>query len=266
MKIWGLWLLPLLAGCMPHADMPQTGPAAAVAPAQMMFPANVMPHIGDTVTGHVQFLNREMTLPAGAWKVASTQAMMAKTTGLAAAAIALIRVQGTSLQSILVFGGNARPVPNGFAANKLCQSSDVIWNDVAQNTPQGDQDCSTVNFERTVLWRMTGKNVAAGVMNQLDLLNVQPPNIMVSVMAHEANRNWTLDEFLFENPDLAGITPDLSTQRAQSSWVGFRAASDPARQKFIDDLKTLAAPMRAALRRQIATPAPYLPGTGLTPA
>jgi hypothetical protein len=83
---------------------------------------------------------------------------------------------------------------------------------------------------------------------------------------HEANRNWMLDEYVFENPDLAGITPDMSTQRAQSAWTAFRLPGDPAKQKFVDDLKRRAEPMRAALRRQIQAPAPYLPGTGLTPA
>ncbi len=250
MRSWGLLLLPLLAGCMPRADMAPIGTNAAMLPPQMNFPSAMLPRVGENFTGTLPFLNREMRLPAGSWKVAATQAIVAKNVGLAGAFVALTKIQGTSLQNVLIFFGNARPAPDGFPANKLCQTSDVIWNDVAQNLPQGDQDCAVINFERPVLWRSGNKNAAAGVMSQLDLLNVQPPNIMVSVSVHEANRNWVFDEFLAENPDLAGIAPDMSTQRAQSSWVGFRAAGDPAKQKFIDDLKALAAPMRATLRRR----------------
>ena len=266
MKSWGLLLLPLLAGCMPHAETAPVGTNAAMTTPQMIFPSAMLPRVGENHTGSLPFLNREMRLPAGVWKVASTQAIVVKNLGVAGAFVALTKIQGASLQGVLIIFGNARPAPNGFPANKLCQTSDVIWNDVAQNLPQGEQNCAVINFERPVLWRTGNKNVAAGVMSQLDLLNVQPPNIMVSVSVHEANRNWVLDEFLAENPDLAGIPPDMSTQRAQSSWVGFRAAGDPAKQKFIDDLKALATPIRAALRGQIQTPAPYLPGTGLTPA
>jgi hypothetical protein len=261
-----LLLLPLLAGCMPRADLVPSQASTRMPLQVAAYPPSVLPRVNENFSGSLPFLNRNMTLPAGSWKVANVAVAANKNVGLVGAIVALVRTQGTSLQGVLVFAGNARPLPNGGPVNKLCQMSDVIWNDVRAAVPQGEQDCASVNFERTAFWRAGTNNLTTGIMTQLDLLNVQPPNIMVSVGIHEANRNWMLDEYVFENPDLAGITPDMSTQRAQSAWTAFRLPGDPAKQKFVDDLKRRAEPMRAALRRQIQAPAPYLPGTGLTPA
>jgi hypothetical protein len=260
--VGGLWL----AGCMPKADQVPLHYGTTVPAQAMVFPAALMPQVNQNFTGSMQFLNRGMALPPGTWRVAATQALANKSVGLVGAIVALVQTQGTSLRSVLIFAGNARPSNTGFPVSLLCRASDVIWNDVRQAVPQGDQDCAVVNFERVALWRAVPRTITAGIMGQLDMLNVQPPNMVVSVSVHEANRNWELDETLLDNPDLQGIAPDMSTQRAQSAWTAFRLSADPAKQRFVEDLKARAAPLRTALRRQIDAPAPYLPHTGLTPA
>ena len=267
MMRWGcLLVLPLLCGCTQHPYSASSPPAMGIQTQHVVFPPSVLPGVGTEASGSITFLNRNMVLPEGHWRVAATQAIMAKGTGLAGAFMALIRVEGTTLRGVLVLAGNARPAPNGFPVSPFCQASDVIWNDVRQAMPQGEQDCALITFERPALWRSAPRTLFAGILQQLDLLNVQPPNYLVILDAHEANRNWSLDEWLYENPDADGIAPDLSTQRALSSWTAFRLASDPARQHFVDDLKARAAPLRLSLRRQIEAHAPYIPNSGLTPA
>jgi hypothetical protein len=225
---------------------------------------SVVPGMGQEFTGSVPFLDRQMALPPGVWKVARSQAVGTKTIGLVGALLTLVQAEGPILQGLVMFSGNARPLPHGFALNQLCLMSDVLWNDIRQAVPQGEQDCAVINFERPALWR--GRPMTAPLMNELDLLNVQPPNFTVSLGVVEANQNWSMTETVIVNPDLEGITPDLSTQRAQSAWTAFRLPADPAKQRLIEKLKQRAAKLRADLRREIQTPAPYLPHTNLTPA
>jgi hypothetical protein len=265
MRRWALLLPALLAGCAPQQRM-APGQFAAAPVQHVVFPPSMLPQVNQQFTGAMPFLNRNMTLPEGSWKVASTQALTGKGMGLVGALVALVRTDGPTLRGILLFAGNARPAPGGFPISNLCQASDVIWNDVRVAQPNGEQDCATINFERPALWRALPRGVVSGIMGQLDLLNVQPPNIVVSVAVHEANLNWSLDETLITNPELAGIPPDMSTQRAQSAWTAFRVARDPARQHYVESLQQKAAPIRMELRRLIQAPAPYVPQSGLTPA
>ena len=227
-------------------------------------PPSVVPGMGQEFTGSVPFLGRQMALPPGLWKVARSQAVGTKAIGLIGALLTMVQAEGPILQGLIMFSGNARPMPHGFTLNQLCVASDVLWNDIRQAVPQGEQDCATINFERPALWR--SNPLTAPLMNQLDLLNVQPPNITVSLGVAESNQNWSMTETVIVNPDLEGITPDLATQRAQSAWTAFRLSADPAKQRLIEKLKQRAETIRADLRRKIQSPPPTLTPTNLTPA
>ncbi len=261
-----LLLLPMLAGCVPQRTASPGRIPLTVQNGPTMLPASLLPPLNQDASGSITFLNRSMALPEGQWKVAATQSVSTKTGVLVGAFVALVRIEGTTLNGVISLFGNAAPAPNGFPLSVTCQSTDVIWNDIPRAIPQGEQDCASINFVRPALWRSVPQSLTASVMKQLDLLNVQPPNYMVGLLVHESNRNWTLDEIFYQNPDIAGVPPDTSTQRALSAWAPFRVASDPGRQRFVDELKQRAAPLRLSVRRQIEAHAPYIPHSGLTPA
>ncbi len=259
-------VVAMLGGCVPRTGAPAMRSAGLVQAPPGAFPAAMLPPMSQNFSGSMMFLNREMILPEGRWKVAAIQAIGSKTAGLVVGIVALVRTDGPTLRGVLILSGNAKPLPNGFPVSVICQSSDVIWNDIRQAAPQGEQDCAAINFERPALWRAAQKTVFPGIMGALDLLNVQTPNYLVGVVVHEANLNWALDEMYLANPDAEGIAPDLSTQRALSGWAAFHLAADPQRQHFVDELKARVAPLRLALRRHIEEHAPYIPHSGLTPA
>ncbi len=267
MRRWTcLLLVPLMAGCVPQSSLTPARIPLAIQNGSSMFPAAMVPPLNQDASASITFLNRTMLLPEGRWKVAATQAVSTKTGVLIGAFMALVRVDGPTLNGVLVLSGNAQPASNGFPVSVVCRATDVIWNDIPRALPQGDQDCASIGFVRPALWRTVPQSISAATMRQLDLLNVQPPNYMIALVIHESNRNWTLDEVFYQNPDIAGVPPDMSTQPALSAWAPFRVASDPARQRFVDELKQRAAPLRLSLRRQIEAHAPYIPRSGLTPA
>jgi hypothetical protein len=263
MRIVRVLAAMLVAGCAPQAQRSDGGAAAitSVAPVVM----NGFPQANDSYTGSVPFLGRTVPLPEGTWTVLVTQGLTLNKVGLVAATMALIRHDGPMLRGIIQIGGNTRPFPR-MPVNTVCTSSDVIWNDVREAIANGRQDCTAITFQRPVLWREQPKSFGYEIEKSLDALGIQAPNIMVMLVIHESSARWFIGETLYANPDLEGITPDMSTQRSQSAWTAFNLPRDPRKQQFIDKLKAQAGPLRAALRQQIDGPPPYVPASGLTPA
>jgi hypothetical protein len=263
MRIVHVLAAMLVASCAPQVQHNDGGAASitSVAPVVM----NGFPQANDTYTGTVPFLGRTVPLPEGTWTVLVTHGVSVNKVGLVAASMALIRHDGPTLRGIIQIGGNTRPFPR-MPVNAACTSSDVLWNDVREATANGRQDCSVISFQRPVLWREQQKSFGYLIEKSLDALGIQAPNIMVMLFVHEASAQWFVGETLYANPDLEGITPDMSTQRSQSAWTAFNLPRDPRKQQFIDKLKAQAGPLRAALRQQIDGPAPYVPTSGLTPA
>jgi hypothetical protein len=272
--MWVLGLLPLLGGCAGQG-VPQTPQAqaarlaAAIAAAgisTVTLPVSGQPQINQSFTGAVPVFGRNVPLPPGAWTMAAARSVNARSAGTLASSIALIQRDGARLRAIFLVINSVRPMTNGAPVGTACTSSDVLWNDIRVAVPHGDQDCALVFFERPVLWRQKPNELQYQLVTQFDALGIQPPNILVGLAVHEANRGGTIDAVLLQNPDLDGITPDMATQRAQSAWTAFNYPHDPAKVKFIDALKAQADAIRAGLRKQIDGPAPFVPGTGLTPA
>jgi hypothetical protein len=262
MRIVHVLAAMLVASCAPQPQRNDGGAASmtSVAPVAL----SGFPQPNDTYTGSVPFLGRTVRLPEGTWTVLVTQGLSLRKVGLVVASMALIRHDGPSLRGIIQISGNTRPFPR-MPVNAACTSSDVLWNDVREAIPNGRQDCSAIAFQRPVLWREQQTSFGYLIEKNLDALGIQTPNIMVMLFVHEASASWFVSETLFANPDLEGITPDLSTQRSQSAWTAFNLPRDPRKQQFIDKLKVQAASLRGALRQQIDGPAPYVPASGLTP-
>ena len=253
----------MLASCAPSTAPKTTSTGIMINPA----PVGVtgIPQRNETFSGTMLFLGRTILLPEGSWTVLNADAVGSRA-GLVAAFVSLVRHDGPLLHGLLDIGANVRPSSSGFALNPICTSSDVLWNDVRAAVPYGRQDCAGISFLRPALWRENAKSLNYQQIQALDALGVQTPNIMVALSVNETNAGWFMSETLYLNPDAEGITPDLSTQRAQSTWAAFNLPKDPQKQQFVDRLKAKADPIRANLRHLLDTPPPYVPASGLTPA
>jgi hypothetical protein len=266
-------ILPLLAGCAAGSSNSPPANAGAniedtISAADLeteMLPVNGQPHINQSFTGSVPIFGRNIPLPPGSWTVIAARSVGAHAIGILWGGVALVQRDAAGLRAVIEIGGAVHPLTNGRPIGFTCGSSDVLWNDIHQSVPHGPQDCALIMFERPAFWREQNYGIENQIINQLDALNIQPPNIFISAGIYEANVNTDLAVWLYLNPDLEGIAPDMSTQRAQSAWTAFNYAHDPAKVRFIDKVKAELEPLREALRKQIETPAPFVPGTGLTP-
>jgi hypothetical protein len=266
-------ILPLLAACAagglksqaanPAANIEDTVPAADLDTETL--PVSGQPNINQNFVGSVPVFGRNIPLPPGSWTVIAARSVGAHSTGTLWGGIALMQRDTAGLRAVIEIGGAVHPLTNGRPIGFPCASSDVLWNDIRQSVPHGPQDCALILFERPAFWREGRNGLDYQVINQLDALGIQAPNIFISAGIYEANTTSDLVVWLYVNPDIEGITPDMSTQRAQSAWTAFNYVHDPAKVRFIDKVKAEIEPLRAALHKQIETPAPFVPGTGLTP-
>ena len=256
----------VLAGCTPPAH--QIAGARGPAQISVFTPVglNGVPQQNENYRGTVPLLGRSIHLPEGEWTVLASQAFSVGNLGVVAVSIALVRHDGPQLRGIVEIATNTRAASRGIPLSNVCVTSDVLWNDVREAVPFGRQDCSAIGFQRPVLWRENQKSFNHQIAQALDALNVQTPNVLVSLAVHETKGGWFIGETWHQNPDAAGITPDLSTQRAQSAWAAFNLAKDPAKAAFVDRLKSEAPAIRTNLRTLLEAPPPYIPATGLTPA
>jgi hypothetical protein len=266
-------ILPLLAACAAGGAQSGAKPAAnvedTIAAADLnteTLPVTGQPNINQSFTGSVPIFGRNIPLPPGSWTVIAARSNGAHEVGVTWSGIALMQRDAAGLRGVIEIGGAVHPLTNGRPTSFACASSDVLWNDIRQAVPHGPQDCALIIFERPNLWRQGNNGLDYQIINQLDALGIQPPNIFISAGIYEANTTSDLAFWLCLNPDLEGIAPDMSTQRAQSAWTAFNYAHDPAKLRFIDKVKAELEPLRAALRKQLEAPPPFVPGTGLTPA
>ena len=229
-------------------------------------PVDGQPRINQSFAGSVPMFGRNVPLPPGSWTVIAARSVVAHGTGVLWGGIALIQRDTSGLRGVIQIGGAVHPVAAGRSTAFACASSDVLWNDIRESVPQGPQDCALIMFERPALWREKNHGIEFQIINQLDALSIQPPNIFIEAGIYEGNADTDLAVWLCLNPDLEGIAPDMSTQRARSAWTAFNYPHDPAKTRFIEKIKAEIEPLRAAMRKQIEAPAPFVPGSGLTPA
>jgi len=267
-------ILPILVGCAATGTNSAAGAAkpniedtlSASDLDTEMLPVSGQPQINQSFTGTVPLFGRTMPLPPGTWTVIAARSIGARATGTLGGSIALAQRDAAGLRAVLEIGSSVHTLTNGRPLAFACTSSDVLWNDIRQAVPHGPQDCASIIFERPAFWREKNDSIEYQIINQLDALSIQPPNIFISAGIYEGNTNADVAIWLYLNPDLEGITPDMSTQRAQSAWTAFNYAHDPAKLRFIDKAKAELEPLRAALRKQIELPTPFVPGNPLTPA
>ena len=268
-----LLILPLLAACAAGGGTPSARKVANIGDTLArsdlkidVLPVDGQPGINQSFAGSVPMFGRNVPLPPGSWTVIAARSITGRGVGILWGGIALMQRDTSGLRGVIEIGGTVRPLTNGRPIAFACASSDVLWNDIRQSVPQGPQDCTLITFDRPALWRERNNGLGYQVIKQLDALGLQPPNIFVAADIYEANAASDLAVGLFVNPDFEGITPDMSTQRAQSAWTAFNYPHDPAKLRYIEKLKAEIAPLRAGLRKQIEAPAPFVPGSGLTPA
>lgn len=256
-------LLAALGGCAATAQSDESPQVATQIVTTTLL--NGLPRVNDSFSGSLPIAGRAAPLPPGRWAVVRSEAATVKNVPLTETVV-LARHDGPVLRSLIRILANLRPVPTGLPLSPTCTSSDVIWNDVRQAIPFGPQDCAAIVFERPALWRENPKMLGYRIIKQLDELGIQTPNILVTYALAETDGTWFLHEYVANNPDLAGISPDLSTQRSQSAWTAFNVAKDPQKQQYVDRMKGELAGLRDALRRALIPPPSYVPGSGLTPA
>jgi len=268
-----LLILPLLAACAAGGSNTPARRAANIENTLTradlkieVLPVDGQPGINQSFAGSVPMFGRNIALPPGNWTVIAARSTAARGAGILWGGIALVQRDTSGLRGVIEIGGTVRPLANGRPIAFACTSSDVLWNDIRQSVPHGPQDCALITFSRPALWHDSNRGLEYQIINQLDALGLQSPNVFVAAGIYEANAASDLAGWLFVNPDLEGITPDMSTQRALSAWTAFNYPHDPAKLRFIDKLKAEIAPLRAGLRKQIEAPAPFVPGSGLTPA
>jgi hypothetical protein len=225
-----------------------------------------IPAISQSFSGSMPVFGRNVPLPPGSWTVIANRAMSVRNAGTVAATIGLAQAEGGRLKAMYDVTLNARALPTGMPLGPACVLSDVLWSNVVTAVPNGPQDCAAVVFLRPVLWRENAQVPQFQSMHGLDQLGLVAPNIMVGLTIQERSRAWIMDALLMENPDLSGITPDMSTQRAQSAWTAYNYQSDPAKVRFVDHLKAESQALQLRLRHEVDTPGQFVPGSGLTPA
>lgn len=215
------------------------------------------PRIGTVFTGSVPMFGRQVPLPGGDWTVLTVQSRRNIDTGQQSGSVALVQRDGPLLQGIVqAVIADRRMV----AANELppiCTSSDVLWNDIRQAVPFGPKDCSAIYFERPDLWWVSYFSLPSQVLQNLRESDMRLPRVVVALHLYEEGAGPVLTESVALNPDARGIAPDLYMTRGRSSWTAFALATDPAKQQLLGDLKSLAPPLRAALRAQAESTAPF---------
>jgi hypothetical protein len=253
------------AGNMPPGRTVGTIPQSPMAVATSVNVAGI-PAVSQSFTGSMPVFGRNVPLPPGSWTVIANRTMSVRNAGTVAATIGLAQAEGGRLKAVYDVTVNARAMPTGMPLGPACVMSDVLWSNVVTAVPNGSQDCAAVVFLRPALWRENPQQSGFQNMRGLDQLGLVAPNIMVGLTIQERSRAWIMDALLMENPDLSGITPDMSTQRAQSAWTAYNYQSDPAKVRFVDHLKAEAQALRLRLREQVDAPGQFVPGSGLTPA
>jgi hypothetical protein len=268
-----LLILPLLAACAAGNGNTPARPVAnledTIARSDLeteALPVDGQPQINQSFAGSVPMFGRNVPLPPGSWTVIAARSLVARGAGVLWGGIALMQRDTSGLRGVIEIGGTVHPLTNGRPTAFACASSDVLWNDIRESVPHGAQDCALIIFERPAFWREKSNDIEFQIISQLDALGIQPPNIFIEAGIYEGNATTDLSVWLCLNPDPEGIAPDMSTQRARSAWTAFNYPHDPAKVRFIERLKSEIEPLRAALRKQIEAPAPFVPGSGLSPA
>lgn len=260
-------LLPLCAcvtNVQQNAAMQQSAPAAVAMmhtaavtrppPGSVAAKADVgkLPEVDRTYRGEVTFLDRRTPLPDGEWTVIATS----KTTyrnGPLAGGVILLRHRGNVVTGLIHMVGNKDPRESGgFPVSRVCTTSDVIWSDARAAEPGGAQDCVAITFNRTAQWRDPGASaVYRAITRALDSHDVTPPPVLIGTAFAVTNARYHLFEYVWLNPDLAGIAPDLAAYRSQSDWASFNLSRDPRKQAYIERLKAWSAGWREVLTKVI---------------
>jgi hypothetical protein len=219
-------------------------------------PTAGQPPIGAVFSGTFTMFGRTVPLPGGAWTVLTAQSRRDPETGEISGGVALVQRDGATLRGVVQAIVTDRKMVGGGDVSAVCTSSDVLWNDIRQAIPFGTQDCTSVYFERPDLWWAIGFTLPAQVMTSLKDADINVPKVVVALHVYEAGPAAVLTESIAVNPEIRGIAPDAYTARGQSSWTAFSLANDPAKQKLLDSLKSLAGSVRTTLRQQADLPAP----------
>jgi hypothetical protein len=217
------------------------------------------PAIGTIISGSFVMFGRTISVPGGAWTVLTAQSRRDPVTGRVSGGVALVQREGHVLLGLVQAVVADRKMVEAGDVPAVCTSSDVLWNDVRQAVPFGPQDCTSIYFERPDLWWASPMSLPDQVMISLQDVDVAAPHVVVALHLYEAGGNLVLTESVALNPEPRGIAPDAYMLRGQSSWTAFSAARDPAKLKLLDELKGLAAPLRATLRAQVEAPPPLVP-------
>jgi hypothetical protein len=202
---------------------------------------------------------RQVPLPDGAWTVLTVQSRHQTGTKQQSGSVALVQRDGPLLQGIVQAVIADRKMVEANELPPICTSSDVLWNDIREAVPFGAKDCSAIYFERPDLWWVSYLSLPSQVLQTLQASRVTIPRVVVALHLYEEGAGPVLTESVALNPVAHGIAPDVYMARGQSSWTAASVAKDPAKQKLLRDLESLAVPLRAALRAQADSTAPFGP-------
>jgi hypothetical protein len=222
-------------------------------------PVAGQPKIGTTFYASFVMFGRTIPLPDGAWTVLAAQSRRDPATVRWSGGIALVQRNGPTLLGLVQAVAADRQMLAPEQVPAICTSSDVLWNDIRQAVPFGPQDCSSIYFERPDLWWISAFTLPEQVLGSLRDADITPPHVVVALHLYEAGTGLVLTESVALNPEPRGIAPDAYMFRGQSTWTAVALARDPAKLKLLDDLKALAAPLRAMLRVQVESTAPFGP-------
>jgi hypothetical protein len=204
--------------------------------------------VGSEVTGRLKVGMVTVPLPPGTWTVINVNEKPNNQFNTVAAT-ELIQFANGKVVGSLHINTNLDLGRSGWQVTEQCSRKN-IWFLQKDADYENDQRCWGINYS---IFTQTSNYIPTRGTNLQQWLishNAAPPSVGVFSFYRFADQGKFLNYKIYENPELAGITPEPGITWENSAWHPDVVSKDPARVAYLEQFKARYAGIYTELAKQ----------------